>query len=78
LFDGDTVAVKACWTKESNEDAERYISSYAYIIDIQGSSMRAMTLMGNDFILNQYIMTKIPNDIKVTEDCNKVAPKYVI
>lgn len=74
-FDGDQVSVKACWTKESNEDAERYINSNAYILNAQGKSMRDMS---KDFLLTQYLMTVVSNPKLLTEDCNRVAPKYAI
>lgn len=73
-FDGDQVSVKACWTKEANEDAERYINSNAYVISIQGKTMRDIS---KDFLLTQYILTNSAN-IPITTDCNKVAPKYAI
>ncbi|MCM1532572.1 MAG: hypothetical protein NC114_09920 [Ruminococcus flavefaciens] len=74
-FDGDQVSVKACWTKESNEDAERYINSNAYVLNVQGKSMRDMS---KDFLLTQYLMTNVSDTKLLTTDCNNVAPKYVI
>lgn len=73
-FDGDQVSVKACWTKEANEDAERYINSNAYVINIQGKNMRELT---KDFILTQYMLTN-PTDAKITADCNVSKPKYAL
>lgn len=73
--DGDQVSVKACWTKESNEDAERYINSNAYVLNVQGKTMRDMT---KDFLLTQYLMTNVSNPKILTEDCNRVTPKYAI
>lgn len=73
-FDGDTVSLKACWTKESNEDAERFINSNAYVLNVQGKCMREHT---KDFLLTQYILTMNP-EIIALKDINKVKPKYVI
>lgn len=71
-FDGDQVSCRACWTKEANEDAERYINSNAYIIDIRGKTMRDLT---KDFILAAYVFTNT-GGASIDESCNKVAPKY--
>lgn len=74
-FDGDQVSVKACWTKESNEDAERYINSNAYVLNVQGKSMRDMS---KDFLLTQYLMTNVSDTKLLTTDCNSVEPKYAV
>ena len=73
--DGDTVSVKACWSKESNEDAERYINSNAYVLNMQGKCMRDMS---KDFLLTQYLLTNIADKRLITEDCNVAKPKYTI
>lgn len=74
-YDGDQVSVKACWTKESNEDAERYINSNAYVLNMQGKCMRDMS---KDFLLTQYLLTNIEEPKYLTADCNVAAPKYAI
>ena len=64
------------WTVEANKDAERYITSNAYILDICGRTQRNIT---KDFILAEYNLTKtneIPVQLKT--DVNKVEPKYRI
>ncbi|MCM1233541.1 MAG: hypothetical protein NC489_25785 [Ruminococcus flavefaciens] len=73
-FDGDQVSVKACWTKEANDDAERYINSNAYVINIQGKNMREIT---KDFLLTQYMLTN-PADAIIDADCNVSKPKYAL
>lgn len=73
--DGDTVSVKACWTKEANEDAERYINSNAYVLNVQGKCMREMS---KDFLLTQYLLTNTEKKNLLTADCNVVQPKYAI
>ncbi|MCM1295176.1 MAG: hypothetical protein NC311_06515 [Muribaculaceae bacterium] len=73
-FDGDQVSVKACWTKEANDDAERYINSNAYVINIQGKNMREIT---KDFLLTQYMLTN-PADAVIDTDCNVSKPKYAL
>ena len=70
-IDGDTVSIRPRWTKESNEDAERYIMSNAYVINMAGSCMRNME---KDFIITQYTMTKN----KGLKDINAKPPKYKI
>ena len=66
-YDGDTVACKACWTKESNEDAERYINSNAYVLSSTGDTMRSMS---QGFVMTQYLMTMLDKDSPVKVDCN--------
>lgn len=75
MFDGDTVSLKACYTKEANEDAERLIRSKSYILNQEGKSMRPIE---KDFLLTQYMLTRVNNPALLTADCNKVKPKYAI
>lgn len=72
--DGDQTSVRACWTKEANEDAERYINSNAYVINVQGKCMREIS---KDFVLTQYMLTN-PGNASIDADCNVKTPKYKI
>lgn len=74
-FDGDTVSVRPCWTREANEDAERQIRSNSYILNIKGESMRNLE---KDFLLTQYNLTRIKDVTVLTVDCNITKPKYVV
>ena len=67
IDDGDCVSCKACWTKESNEDAERYINSNAYVLSSTGDTMRSMS---QGFVMTQYLMTMLDKDSPVKVDCN--------
>lgn len=66
-YDGDVVSCKACWTKEANEDAERYINSNAYVLSSTGDTMRSMS---QGFVMTQYLMTMLDKDSPVKVDCN--------
>ena len=66
-YDGDTISCKACWTKEANEDAERYITSNAYVLSSTGDTMRSMS---QGFVMTQYLMTMLDKDSPVKVDCN--------
>lgn len=61
-------------TKEANEDAERWIRSNGYILNMSGKTMRTLE---KDFLLCQYNLTLDPEH-RTTSDCNKVAPKYAV
>ena len=74
-FDGDQTSNKACWTKESNADAERYINSNAYILNMQGKNMRELS---KDFLLTQYLLTNVNRPDLLTANCNVTQPKYTI
>lgn len=70
-YDGDTVSIRPRWTKESNQDAERLITSNAYVLNMEGKCMRKME---KDFLITQYTLTKS----KGLKDINKTPPKYRI
>ena len=53
-FDGDTVTLRPVFTKEANEDCERFINSNAYILNISGKSMRTIS---KDFVMTAYMMS---------------------
>ena len=73
--DGDTVSIKAVYTKEANADAERQIMSNSYILDMAGVNTREQD---KDFILAQYLLTQVGSEDKLTADCNRVAPRYKV
>lgn len=74
-FDGDTVTLRPVFTKEANEDCERFINSNAYILNISGKSMRTIS---KDFVLTAYMMSTSydPNKIEL-KDPNK-GLKYAV
>ena len=69
------MSVKACYSKEANEDAERLIHSTSYILSQQGNTMRPIE---KDFILTQYMLTNVADPGLLTVDCNVAKPKYEI
>lgn len=72
---GDTISCKACWSKEANADAEKWINSNGYILNIAGKTMRPLE---KDFLLCQYNLTHTSQADRLTKDVNKVAPKYAV
>ena len=72
---GDTVSIKAVYTKEANADAERQIKSNSYILNMTGESMRNMS---KDFLLTQYMLTQSNEQHQLTADCNKEKLKYAV
>lgn len=58
-YDGDQVSVKAVWTKEANEELDRYANSKTVFIDIGGSNVKVST---NETIQALYSLTKILKD----------------
>lgn len=75
MYDGDTVSLKSIFTDEANQNAENYITSNAYILDVGGNMMRDMT---KDFVVTAYNLTKTDSPSDLTADCNKEKPMYVI
>ena len=72
---GDTVSCKPVWSKEANADAEKWIRSNGYFLNISGKTMRPLE---KDFVLCQYNITKSDLSDKYTKDCNKTMPKYAV
>lgn len=73
IRDGDTISCKGVWTKEANAEAEKWIHSNGYIINIAGNTMRPLE---KDFLLCQYNLTKAGDNL--TKDCNVASPMYAV
>lgn len=69
------MSIRPVWTKEANADCERALTSNAYILNIQGKSMREM---GKDFLLTQYLATSFDGHPELMQDINRTKPKYVL
>lgn len=74
-YDGDQVSLRPVMTKEGNAEAERWIKSNGYIINIAGKTMRPLE---KDFLLCQYNLTNVGEPARLTKDANKVAVKYAV
>lgn len=71
-FDGDQVSLKPCLTIEANQDAEKRLTSNAYLLNVEGKLMRGMS---KDFVLTAYNLTKGEETLP---DANAKSPLYSI
>lgn len=71
-IDGDQVSIKPCLTIESNQDAEKRLTSNAYLLNVEGKLMRGMS---KDFILTAYNLT---NGSDSLPNANAKAPLFNI
>lgn len=71
-YDGDQTSIKPCFTIESNRDAEKRLSSNAYLLNVEGKLMRGIS---KDFILTAYNLT---NGSEKLTDINTKAPMFKI
>ena len=73
-IDGDQVSARLVWSKEANAEADRWIDSNGYILNMAGKTMRPLE---KDFLLCQYNLTKA-NMERITKDCNATPVKYAV
>lgn len=71
-IDGDQISIKPCLTIEANQDAEKRLTSNAYLLNVEGKLMRGMS---KDFVLTAYNLTKGEETLP---DANAKPPLYSI